>query len=117
MRLLWNGNILGKSVRPTTSAASGIWDLDANLINSSLTSWPGVGFTVVQTFTATSTWTCPAGVTEVEYLVVAGGGGTGSTGTGAGTSGTTNTGGGGGAGRTGNGGSGGSGIVIIKINQ
>ena len=32
------------------------------------------GYTVVQTFTATSTWRCPAGVTEVEYLVVAGGG-------------------------------------------
>ena len=32
------------------------------------------GYTIVQTFTATSTWRCPAGVTEVEYLVVAGGG-------------------------------------------
>ena len=28
------------------------------------------GFTVVQTFTATSTWTCPTGVTSVDYLVV-----------------------------------------------
>ena len=37
----------------------------------------GGGYTVIQTFTATSTWTCPAGVTEVEYLVVAGGGGGG----------------------------------------
>ena len=35
------------------------------------------GYTIVQTFTATSTWTCPTGVTEVEYLVVAGGGGGG----------------------------------------
>ena len=34
-------------------------------------------FTIIQTFTATSTWTCPTGVTEVEYLVVAGGGGVG----------------------------------------
>jgi hypothetical protein len=25
----------------------------------------GGGYTVVQTFTATSTWTCPTGVTEV----------------------------------------------------
>ena len=33
------------------------------------------GFTVVQTFTATSTWTCPTGVTSVDYLVVGGGGG------------------------------------------
>ena len=30
----------------------------------------GAGFTIVQTSTATSTWTCPTGVTEVEYLVV-----------------------------------------------
>ena len=36
--------------------------------------WPPYNYTVVQTFTATSTWTCPTGVTEVEYLVVAGGG-------------------------------------------
>jgi len=34
-------------------------------------------YTVIQTFTATSTWTCPEGVLEVEYLVVAGGGGGG----------------------------------------
>ena len=37
----------------------------------------GATFTVVQTFTANSTWTCPAGVTSVEYLVVASGGGGG----------------------------------------
>jgi hypothetical protein len=36
------------------------------------------GFTVIQTFTASGTWTCPTGVTEVEYLVVAGGAGGGS---------------------------------------
>jgi hypothetical protein len=35
----------------------------------------GATFTVIQTFTASGTWTCPTGVTEVEYLVVAGGGG------------------------------------------
>ena len=44
-----------------------------NLIIGSL----GSKFTIIQTFTATSTWTCPTGVTEVEYLVVAGGGGGG----------------------------------------
>jgi hypothetical protein len=38
----------------------------------------GATFTVIQTFTASGTWTCPTGVTEVEYLVVAGGGGGGS---------------------------------------
>jgi hypothetical protein len=31
--------------------------------------------TVIQTFTATGEWVCPTGVTGVEYLVVAGGGG------------------------------------------
>ena len=31
-------------------------------------------YTVIQTFLATGTWTAPTGVTEVEYLVVAGGG-------------------------------------------
>lgn len=36
------------------------------------------GYTVIQTFTSSTTWVCPAGVTEVEYLVVAGGGGGGS---------------------------------------
>jgi len=30
---------------------------------------------VVEIFTESTTWTCPAGVTEVEYLVLAGGGG------------------------------------------
>jgi hypothetical protein len=29
--------------------------------------------TVIQSFTATGEWVCPTGVTEVEYLVVAGG--------------------------------------------
>ena len=47
----------------------------------------GGPYTVIQTFTSSTTWICPAGVTEVEYLVVAGGGGGGS-----------NSGGGGGAG-------------------
>jgi len=37
----------------------------------------GARYTIIQTFTATQDWTCPAGVTEVEYLIVAGGGGGG----------------------------------------
>ncbi len=32
---------------------------------------------IIRTFTNSSTWECPEGVTEVEYLVVAGGGGGG----------------------------------------
>ena len=42
------------------------------------------GYTIIQTFTSSTTWVCPAGVTEVEYLVVAGGGGGGRTGGGGG---------------------------------
>ena len=38
----------------------------------------GGTFNVVQTFTASGTWTAPTGVTSVDYLVVAGGGGGGS---------------------------------------
>jgi hypothetical protein len=37
----------------------------------------GGAVTVIQSFTATGDWVCPTGVTEVEYLVVAGGGGGG----------------------------------------
>jgi hypothetical protein len=34
--------------------------------------------TVIQSFTGTGEWVCPTGVTEVEWLIVAGGGGGGS---------------------------------------
>ncbi len=36
------------------------------------------GFTEYKIFTASGNWTAPTGVTQVEYLVVAGGGGGGS---------------------------------------
>ena len=39
----------------------------------------GGSVTVIQTFTATGEWVCPTGVTEVEWLLVAGGGAGGST--------------------------------------
>jgi hypothetical protein len=59
-----------------------------------MTYGPGAPVTVIQSFTATGEWVCPTGVTEVEWLIVAGGGGGGN-----------NNGGGGGAGgyRTGTG--------------
>jgi hypothetical protein len=85
-----NGGIIGPANIPTTTSAKGIWSLMEQLLAQRQGIWPSptpAGYTVIQTFTATSTWTCPTGVTEVEYLVVAGGGGGGST-----------TGGGGGAG-------------------
>ena len=34
-------------------------------------------FTVVEEFNSTSCWTCPDGVDNIEYLIVAGGGGAG----------------------------------------
>ena len=51
------------------SGFSGIWTLG---------NFPLYGTTVSQVFTYTDTWVAPAGVTSVDYLVVAGGGGGGS---------------------------------------
>ena len=82
-----NGGVIGKVNTPTSSSAKGIWSLNELQRAVLAGTWPVTQYTVVQTFTATSTWTCPTGVTEVEYLVVAGGGGGGG-----------DTGGGGGAG-------------------
>ena len=62
------GNIISaSSPLYTPGFASGIWNLGT---------WPR-GVTVVQTFTASGYWTAPAGVTAVDYLVVAGGAGGG----------------------------------------
>ena len=96
-----NGGILGSNNLPSSGSAKGIWTPNEIARAVGLGFWPLVyartvtetssgadavatGYTIVQTFTATSTWTCPAGVTEVEYLVVAGGGGGGSSGGGGG---------------------------------
>ena len=91
------GRRLGKVNTPSTSSASGFWGLTDMLLARQNSTWPFTGYTIVQTFTATSTWTCPTGVIEVEYLVVAGGGG--------------------GAGQTAGQvrGAGGSGVVVIRI--
>ena len=65
-----NGAVLGKQNTPTTSVATGVWAL--NEVQRAVLGgiWPRTALTVVQTFTASGTWTCPAGVTEVEYLAV-----------------------------------------------
>ena len=68
----FNGGRLGKINTPSLSSASGFWGLLDQYLSRQSGTWPGSGYTIVQTFTATSTWTCPTGVTEVEYLVVAG---------------------------------------------
>ena len=62
------GNIISaSSPLYTPGFASGIWNLG---------NWPA-GVTAVQTFTASGYWTAPAGVTAVDYLVIAAGGGGG----------------------------------------
>jgi len=79
---------------PSTSSAYGIWSLNEvrNAVRGN--NWPLLGINIIQTFTSSAEWVCPEGVSQVEYLVVAGGGGSGG-----------NIGGGGGAGgfRTGTG--------------
>ena len=64
-----NGGVIGPANIPTTTSAKGVWSLMEQFLAQRQGIWPVTGYTIVQTFTATSTWTCPAGVTEVEYLV------------------------------------------------
>ena len=66
-----NRGLIGSQQLVTTSSASGIHSLVDQFLLRGAGTWPYSGFTIVQTFTATSTWTCPTGVTEVEYLSVA----------------------------------------------
>jgi hypothetical protein len=70
-----NGGIIGVANNPTVTVASGVWGMSAVYLAVKAGTWPGLGKTVIQTFTTSGTWTCPEGVTEIEYLVVAGGGG------------------------------------------
>ena len=115
------GRIMTKApVLPSTTQASGIWTLQQALQAIKAGVWPGIPTnTVVLSFTSSGSWTCPDGVSQVDYLVVAGGGG----------SGTQGGGGGGGGFRTGTGlpvipgttyaitvGSGGAGAQILASN-
>jgi hypothetical protein len=79
-----NGGIIGVANDPTVAVASGVWGMSAVYLAVKAGTWPGLGKTVIQTFTASGTWTCPTGVTEVEYLVVGAGGGGGCNGGGGG---------------------------------
>ena len=73
------GRIMTKaSVLPSTTQASGIWTLQQALQAIKAGVWPGIPTnTVVLSFTSSGSWTCPDGVSQVDYLVVAGGGGGG----------------------------------------
>ena len=72
------GRIITKApVTISTTQASGIWTMQQALQAIKAGIWPGIGTTVSTSFTASGTWTAPAGVTQVDYLVVAGGAGGG----------------------------------------
>jgi hypothetical protein len=47
----------------TTSSAKGVWTIQEALQYQKAGTWPVSKYTVIQTFTATQTWTCPTGVT------------------------------------------------------
>ena len=84
------GNIMGKLITPTTSAASGVWNLREQQLARNASIWPGlvtpavatggtittVGGYKIHTFTSSGTFTV-TGAGSVQYLVVAGGGGGG----------------------------------------
>jgi len=61
---------------PSTTQASGIWTLQQALQAIKAGVWPGIPTnTVVLSFTSSGSWTCPDGVSQIDYVVVAGGGG------------------------------------------
>ena len=73
------GRIITKApVTISTTQASGVWTLHQAMQAIKSGIWPGIGSTVITSFTASGYWTAPAGVTQVDYLVVAGGGAGGS---------------------------------------
>ena len=78
MTLRYTGGVI-RAAAPTvtSSSAKGVWLISQILPYRSAGTWPVSTVTVVQTFLATGTWTAPTGVTEVQYLVVAGGAGGG----------------------------------------
>ncbi len=69
------GKIISRAnLEPTLYVASGMWTLSQAAAYTQAGLWPGTGFRVIQSFTASGSWTAPEGVTQVDYLVVAGGG-------------------------------------------
>ena len=76
----FNGGIIGVRNISTPISAVGMWTTNEIQLAKISNLWPEppVG---VQIFTTSSSWVAPTGVSEVEYLVVAGGGGGGGAGT------------------------------------
>ena len=73
------GNFITRQpITVSTTQASGIWTLQQALQQIQKGIWPGLpGLLITETFTSSGSWTCPDGVSEVSYLVVAGGAGGG----------------------------------------
>ena len=74
------GVLSAEGATASSTSAVGMWTLAQQLGYKALNVWPLSSVFVSQTFTATGTssFKAPAGVTSIEYLVVAGGGGGGS---------------------------------------
>ena len=78
MSMRYKGGVLSATPPTvTTSAAKGLWTMQQQLFYKAAGLWPSptLPVYVYQAFTSSGTWTCPTGVTEVDILVVAGGGG------------------------------------------
>jgi len=87
MSIRYKGSLLSSSAAITSAnTATGIWrsnDIMQALFTSAWPTGPVAGYNVIYPFTASGSWTVPPGVTSVDYLIVAGGGGgTGSVGAG-----------------------------------
>ena len=70
-----NGGIIGPANIPSTSSAKGVWSLTEQLLAQRQGIWPV--YQSIVTFTTSGSWTCPTGVSSIDYLIVAGGGGGG----------------------------------------
>jgi hypothetical protein len=69
------GLISGLPLTISSAGTSGIFTLSQAQQYISAGRWPINFYAVVMQFTGSGVWTCPTGVTSVDYLVVAGGGG------------------------------------------
>ena len=74
----YKGSIMSPTAATnTTSAAIGIWRSNDIMQGLSASAWPVIGYLVIETFTNSGSWKCPATVTTVDYVVIGGGGGGG----------------------------------------
>ena len=80
MSMRYKGGVISATPPTVTSSiASGAFTLSQQFQYVAAGTWPFASgpAIVIQIFTTSGSWTAPAGVTSVDYLVVAGGGGGG----------------------------------------